>query len=185
MGWMLSSAVLTLTVIALRCALRGRISPRTQYALWLLVLVRLLIPVSFGASSLSVMNALPERVQVVRSDTKPLDGGTEATPAAPVQDAAGPDSPDSTRISQPDAMPAAAAPAGGRTAVRWETLAGAVWLAGTAAVGTVFWRQIFTFTARCAAPAGRSNAPERDCWSMRAVPSKRPACSDCSARLFT
>ena len=138
MGWMLSSAVLTLTVIVLRCALRGRISPRTQYALWLLVLVRLLIPVSFGASSLSVMNALPERVQVVRSDTKPLDGGTEATPAAPVQDAAGPASPDSTRSSQPDAMPAAAAPAGGRTAVRWETLAGAVWLAGTAAVGTVF-----------------------------------------------
>lgn len=138
MGWMLSSAVLTLTVIALRCALRGRISPRTQYALWLLVLVRLLVPVSFGVSSLSVMNALPERVQVVRSDTKPLDGGTEATPAAPVQDAAGPASPDSTRSSQPDAMPAAAAPAGGRTAVRWETLAGAVWLAGTAAVGTVF-----------------------------------------------
>ena len=58
--WIILSCVLLLVVIALRYLLRGKISLRMQYALWLLVLVRLLVPVSFGASDLSVMNAVPE-----------------------------------------------------------------------------------------------------------------------------
>lgn len=59
MQWIVSSSVLILVVIALRYVLRGKLSLRMQYALWLLVLVRLLVPVSFGASDLSVMNAVP------------------------------------------------------------------------------------------------------------------------------
>ena len=54
MQWIVSSSVLILVVIALRYVLRGKLSLRMQYALWLLVLVRLLVPVSFGASDLSV-----------------------------------------------------------------------------------------------------------------------------------
>ena len=49
MQWIVSSSVLILVVIALRYVLRGKLSLRMQYALWLLVLVRLLVPVSFGA----------------------------------------------------------------------------------------------------------------------------------------
>ena len=41
---LVTSSVLISGVTALRCLLRGRISPRLQYALWVLVLVRLLIP---------------------------------------------------------------------------------------------------------------------------------------------
>ena len=41
--WIISSCVLLLVVIALRYLLRGKISLRMQYALWLLVLVRLLV----------------------------------------------------------------------------------------------------------------------------------------------
>ena len=52
MQWIVSSSVLILVVIALRYVLRGKLSLRMQYALWLLVLVRLLVPVSFGASDL-------------------------------------------------------------------------------------------------------------------------------------
>ena len=48
MEWILSACVLTAAVIGLRYALGGRIDPRLQYALWALVLVRLLIPVNFG-----------------------------------------------------------------------------------------------------------------------------------------
>lgn len=66
MQWIVSSSVLILVVIALRYVLRGKLSLRMQYALWLLVLVRLLVPVSFGASDLSVMNAVPERAPTVR-----------------------------------------------------------------------------------------------------------------------
>lgn len=49
--WIISSSVLILTVIALRRLLRGRISLGMQYALWLLVLMRLLAPVSIGRAS--------------------------------------------------------------------------------------------------------------------------------------
>ena len=66
MQWIVSSSVLILVVIALRYVLRGKLSLRMQYALWLLVLVRLLVPVSFGASDLSVMNAVPERAPTVQ-----------------------------------------------------------------------------------------------------------------------
>lgn len=43
---LISSSVLILVLVMLRLALRGRISARLQYALWLLVLVRLLVPAS-------------------------------------------------------------------------------------------------------------------------------------------
>ena len=55
MQWIVSSSVLILVVIALRYVLRGKLSLRMQYALWLLVLVRLLVPVSFGAVTVAVV----------------------------------------------------------------------------------------------------------------------------------
>lgn len=57
--WMISSFVLTALVIALRFAVRGRVSLRLQYALWLIVLLRLLVPFSLGSSAISVANAIP------------------------------------------------------------------------------------------------------------------------------
>ena len=45
----------------MRLALRGKISPRLQYGLWLLVAVRLLVPVSIGESRASIMNYVPEQ----------------------------------------------------------------------------------------------------------------------------
>lgn len=54
--WIVSSCVLIAVVTLLRGVLKGKISLRLQYALWLLVLVRLLIPLSFGDSAMSVGN---------------------------------------------------------------------------------------------------------------------------------
>ena len=54
---LISSSVLILVLAILRLALRERISARLQYALWLLVLVRLLVPVSFFHSPVSVAEA--------------------------------------------------------------------------------------------------------------------------------
>ena len=62
--WIISSSVLILIVIALRQILKGKISLRLQYALWLVVLVRLLVPFSIFDSSISVMNAAREVKQV-------------------------------------------------------------------------------------------------------------------------
>lgn len=67
--WVVSSCILILAVIALRYLLRGKISLRLQYALWLLVLARLLIPVSFGSTDISVMSVVEKApaVQAVES----------------------------------------------------------------------------------------------------------------------
>ena len=102
MQWIVSSSVLILVVIALRYVLRGKLSLRMQYALWLLVLVRLLVPVSFGASDLSVMNAVPERAPTVQQGTDrqdivgerndaPANAGTVGIPAQSMNEAAPPD----------------------------------------------------------------------------------------------
>ena len=57
--WFVSSAVLAAVLIALRFALRGSISPRLQYGLWALLLIRLLVPFSVGQSAVSVENLVP------------------------------------------------------------------------------------------------------------------------------
>lgn len=54
--WIVSSSVLIAVVILLRFVLKGKISLRLQYALWTVVLVRLLVPVSFGDTAMSVSN---------------------------------------------------------------------------------------------------------------------------------
>lgn len=54
--WIVSSSVLIAAVMVLRFILKGKISLRLQYALWALVLIRLLVPVSFGGTPLSVEN---------------------------------------------------------------------------------------------------------------------------------
>ena len=58
--WIISSSALIAVIIALRFILKGKISLRLQYALWTLVLVRLLLPVSIGSSSMSIMNRVED-----------------------------------------------------------------------------------------------------------------------------
>lgn len=58
---LISSSVLILALALLRILLRGKISPRLQFGLWLLVAVRLLVPVSIGQSAASVMNYVPQQ----------------------------------------------------------------------------------------------------------------------------
>ena len=68
--WIVSSSALIAIVIFLRFVLKGKIYLRLQYALWSLVLVRLLMPVSFGGTAISIGNltqraAAAEPVQIV------------------------------------------------------------------------------------------------------------------------
>lgn len=81
--WIISSSVLIAIVIVLRFVLKGRVSPRLQYALWALVLVRLLVPISFGHSGASVQNipAMLEKTAEVRSAEPSLT----AVPAQPLE----------------------------------------------------------------------------------------------------
>lgn len=67
-NWMISSSVLILIVIGMRHLLKGKISARLQYALWLLVAVRLLVPISFGNSVLSVENII-NQISLMQEDS--------------------------------------------------------------------------------------------------------------------
>ena len=141
MQWIVSSSVLILVVIALRYVLRGKLSLRMQYALWLLVLVRLLVPVSFGASDLSVMNAVPERAPTVQQgiyrqdivgerNDAPANAGTVGIPAQSMNEAAPPN------LVQNVTTATVTAPTVEKT--DWARIAKTVWLAGAAALGLVF-----------------------------------------------
>lgn len=56
---LITSAVLIIGIFCLRKLTFGKISMRLRYGLWLLVAVRLLVPLSVGTSAFSVMNLLP------------------------------------------------------------------------------------------------------------------------------
>ena len=62
---LLTSSVLILALLLLRRLFRGLISRRFQYALWLLVLVRLLIPVNLPEAEFSLLTAAEPAAAVV------------------------------------------------------------------------------------------------------------------------
>lgn len=69
--WMLSSSVLILAVLAARWLLRDRISGTVRYALWLIVLVRLLVPVSLFSAPVSMEALLPDSPAVEEALAQP------------------------------------------------------------------------------------------------------------------
>ncbi len=76
LSWIISSSVLIAVIMLLRGILKGKIDLRLQYALWGLVLVRLLLPVSLGSSSLSIMNRV-ERSEAYREAVRSDSGEPE------------------------------------------------------------------------------------------------------------
>ena len=54
----IASSALIVVIILLRCLFKGKIDLRLQYALWLLVAARLLMPFPILQSSVSVLNVL-------------------------------------------------------------------------------------------------------------------------------
>lgn len=141
---LLTSSVLILALLLLRRVFRQKIARRVQYALWGLVLIRLLIPVSLPALNFSVLSvAEPVRESIsVR-----LEAPAFAAPEVPIPDlqpqqpqspdpaAEGPVSPGATPATHPEADPAerAEAPAAAQTLTLAEVL-GIVWLVGAAAM---------------------------------------------------
>lgn len=59
--WVISSSVLIIMLIVIRQLFRKTLSMRVRYALWLAAALRLLIPVSFFESSLSILNLWGQR----------------------------------------------------------------------------------------------------------------------------
>ena len=86
--WFVSSAVLAALLIGAHYLLRGKISARLQYALWLVLLVRLLLPLSIGKTAVSVANLLPEAepaavIQAEPAAVPPAQAARTPEPSAP------------------------------------------------------------------------------------------------------
>lgn len=70
--WFVTSSVLILAVLALRRLLGGRISPRVKYALWAVVLVRLLVPFQLPTPHLPTAAELTPEPTSLTQTTIPL-----------------------------------------------------------------------------------------------------------------
>jgi len=67
----ITSSVLILCILAIRKFFMNRINPVLQYSLWLLVLIRLMLPFSFP-SPVSIMNAVPEYSRNISMTDAPI-----------------------------------------------------------------------------------------------------------------
>lgn len=129
--WIVSSSVLICVMLLLRLLLRGKITPRIQYGLWAIVLLRLLMPFSLFQSSLSVQNIReevqerPEVQQVYQAVNRPLVPITGGM--APVQ------SPNAPQIqnhqTNPNSAPEVTAPAAQRSVSVGDVLV-QLWIGG-------------------------------------------------------
>jgi len=141
---LLTSSVLILALLALRRLFRRTVSRRMQYALWLLVLVRLLVPVNVGTLAHNVLSAAAPVQAVVekRLDTPVLyvQDGTERRPAQllPGKESQGePLSPPSDAAQSAPADEYSIVTPTYRTVTLSEALT-YVWYAGMAGVGAWF-----------------------------------------------
>ena len=85
------SAVITAFILLFRAAFKKRISPKVQYAMWLLLVLRLLLPVTIE-SGFHVESLLPERpVPMVQEESifdSPVISEFPAVHMSPVTDVA-------------------------------------------------------------------------------------------------
>ncbi len=142
---LMTSTVLILAVFLLRRLFGARIPARLQYALWLLVALRLLCPFSLSASSLSVMNAAPRAAEVVAAGQEPAafaEAGTQTAQSV---------------------APRPLAPAGAQSGGHAEALR-AVWLAGSLCVAAGFAAANLRFARRLRRGSEAYDGPgARDC----------------------
>ena len=59
--WMISSSGLMVSVLLVRVLFKKKIPPCLGYALWLVVALRLLLPISISGTAISILNLLPRQ----------------------------------------------------------------------------------------------------------------------------
>ena len=80
--WILTSSLLIVIVLAVRALFRGRMGLRLRYALWLLVLLRLLVPGTVFQTGLSVLNYVPLSQTAAVQAQPSQSGGSPSAPEA-------------------------------------------------------------------------------------------------------
>ena len=146
--WIAASSVLILMIVALRWLLQGKISLRLQYALWAIVLLRLLLPVQLGQTPFSVLNAVEEQTELHITVTRPLFYVGE-TPdlAVSVPD---PSLPEETQqqLQQQFLQEYYEEVAKFATPVSLSTVLRGIWIAGATVIAAVFFISNLRFSRR-------------------------------------
>ena len=187
--WFVSSAVLAVLLIGAHYLLRGKISARLQYALWLVLLVRLLLPLSIGKTAVSVANLLPEAepaavIQAEPAAVPPAQAARTPEPSAPAAPLQTPAQP----VQRPASTPAQAGtdsaepekPAQ-KPALSVRKIFMLVWASGAALLGLWFLFCNLRYGRQLRAGVLRAIAPKE---GRPAVRLTRTALSPCLFGLF-
>ena len=187
--WFVSSAVLAALLIGAHYLLRGKISARLQYALWLVLLVRLLLPLSIGKTALSVANLLPEAepaavIQAEPAAVPPAQAARTPEPSAPAAPVQTPTQP----VQLPSPMPAQAETGSAepeksaqKPALSVRKIFMLVWASGAALLGLWFLFCNLRYGRQLRAGVLRAIAPKE---GRPAVRLTRTALSPCLFGLF-
>ena len=149
--WIATSVFLILVVLALRAALGKRMSAGARYALWAVVLVRLLVPVQLFTSPIAGTWVVTEkRTEYDVADWPSVSAAVPDVPAGnalglPVNNAAGGSAP---TLPEPPVPPDAPEPPDLGNPPGWLANLGWIWLAGSAAVALVFLASNLRFYRR-------------------------------------
>lgn len=187
--WFVSSAVLAALLIGAHYLLRGKISARLQYALWLVLLVRLLLPLSVGKTAVSVANLLPEAEPATVMQTEPAAAPPAqaastpepAAPAAPLQTPAQPVQRPASTPAQTETSSAEPAKAAQKPAVSVRKIFMLVWASGAVFLGLWFLFCNLRYGRQLRAGVLRAIAPKE---GRPAVRLTRTALSPCLFGLF-
>ena len=187
--WFVSSAVLAALLIGAHYLLRGKISARLQYTLWLVLLVRLLLPLSIGKTAVSVANLLPEAEPAAVMQTEPAAvpparsaSAPETTaPAAPAQTPAQPVQRPASTPAQTETSSAEPKKSAQKPAVSVRKILIFVWASGAALLGLWFLFCNLRYGRQLRAGVLRAIAPKE---GRPAVRLTRTALSPCLFGLF-
>ncbi len=141
--WVCTASFLILAVLALRAAFGKRVSARLRYALWLVVLVRLLVPVQLFTSPIAGTWVMTEtRVEHSEAELPTAPAATAPMATAPVEGNPGLPVTNVTpgNVLTPPTLPDAPEPPAApeapdlRNPPDWMALLGWTWLAGSGAL---------------------------------------------------
>ena len=187
--WFVSSAVLAALLIGAHYLLRGKISARLQYTLWLVLLVRLLLPLSVGKTAVSVANLLPKAEPATVMQTEPAavppaqaaSTPEPAAPAAPAQTPAQPVQRPASTPAQTETSSAEPEKSAQKPAVSVRKILIFVWASGAALLGLWFLFCNLRYGRQLRAGVLRAIAPKE---GRPAVRLTQTALSPCLFGLF-
>lgn len=141
LNWILTASLLIFVVLLLRAAFGGRIGAGLRYALWLVVLARLLVPGQFLTAPVETPRVLPETAAL-----QALPGGWRFSPEEDTHET-GAGSPAQAAPAPAEGKSDSAAPAA-RKSLDLPVLLGGIWLAGSAAMAAAFLTSNFSFARK-------------------------------------